>query len=368
MRPKTELQIHLNRLDDNYEQLKKIAPHNEIIFMVKANGYGHGILEIVSFAYYELGIKNFGVASVGEAKLIRQMLPKILVKLYVFSDLDLLGSKELYTEYNITPVISYIDELKEFLESSDFKHTPLVLKFNTGMNRLGIEYDELQKVIELLKKHARLSIDHLMTHFANSYLPLKKEDKTHRQFDLFKKIKQELKGAGLSVLEDSVANSGAVEQQFGLECSHIRPGLMLYGAKSHPKSSWQGKCISDFKTVVLKSVLFKKGMPIGYGSQPCHEDGTVLYLPVGYGDGVFTYYSGKKINLYQRQAKILGRVNMDITSIFFEKPPRDFKRNDDFYLWGQGASEASELAYQLKTTAYQLFTGISHRVPRRYLK
>src|SRR5690606_4184467 len=127
-----------------------------------------------------------------------------------------------------------------FLSLDDFKHKRIILKFDTGMHRLGIEENELPFVIELLKKAGRSSIYHLMTHFSSSYLVQKKTNHMQGQLDLFNKIKNELANH-FEIHQASVSNSGAIEQKIGFEFSHIRPGIMLYGPQSYPNSSLSEK-------------------------------------------------------------------------------------------------------------------------------
>jgi alanine racemase len=371
MRFSTELQVHLDNLSFNYDLLREIAPSNETIFMVKANAYGHGLLEIVYYAFFELGMKRFGCASLGEAITIREKFPKMQCELWVFSDTELGVNdyKELYLDFNIVPVIHNIEDLKTVVSDKDFSNLPLVLKLDTGMLRLGMTDEELPQVIELLKKYSRTSIHHLMTHFSSSYIKLKNGDRTTRQYESFLKAKIEINSAGIHIEETSCANSGAIEQKFSLQESHIRPGLMLYGpSATYDKSLWSGKSISTFKTKVLKVIPIKKGTPIGYGGHVCGKDGYVAYLPVGYGDGILTYYSGVKFKFAGEQAQILGRVNMDLTAVFFENKPRGLQKDSEFLFWDDNDYDISELATQMKTIPYQLFTAVTSRVPRRYIK
>ena len=367
MRFNTELKIHLGQMANNFELLKKAAPTNEIIFMVKANAYGHGLFEIVHFAFHELGIKRFGCASLGEAIALRHKFPEMPSELWVFSDLSLMHpkAKEAYLDQNIIPVISHLNDLSLILEDKDFAFLPLVLKFDTGMNRLGFNLPELKQVIAVIKSSGRKQIKHLMTHFANSYLTLKEKDKTHRQYNEFLLIKKERAANGIQIHETSCANSGAIEQGFSLEESHIRPGLMMYGASS--SKHWKGELVSEFRTQILKIIPIKKGVPIGYGSHVCGHNGHIVYITAGYGDGLLTYYSGQEFFYHGKIAKILGRVNMDLTAVFFKELPDQIENQNEFYLWDIKNTQIEELASRFKTTPYQLFTAISSRVPRRYL-
>ena len=370
MRFGSELTVHLDHLAFNVAELKQKINSCEILFMVKANAYGHGLGEITHFSHHELNIKRFGCASLGEAIYLRQNFPQTLCDLWVFSDGgDLSDSeiKEAFLELNIIPVIHHLKDLKVFLNDRDFKFMPLVLKFDTGMHRIGLALEDQEEVIQLIKQSGRKQVDHLMTHFASSYIKHKAGDKTQRQLDSFHKVKAEMENAGLSIIETSCANSGAIEQGIGLEESFVRPGLMLYGPKSFPESSWQGKCLSTLRSSVLRVLPVTKGMPIGYGGHVVAEDGFMAYLPLGYGDGILTTYSGVKINCLGEQAQFIGRINMDMCGLFFKKLPPGLEKDEKLVLWGEEGSDISHIAAQMKTIPYQLFTAISQRVPRRYI-
>ncbi len=370
MRYGSELIVDLGQLNQNFDLLKQITPNNEIIFMVKANAYGHGLNEIVHYAFYQLGITKFGVACVGEAMELRKNFPAMKCELFVFSDLSLglAQTKEQYLDYNIVPVIHQLSDLKIILEDKDYSHIPLYLKFDTGMHRLGFDQTQVDEVVGLLKQFGRSRVHHLMTHFANSYKKLKDGDRTHRQYEVFLKLKKYFKDAGIGIDETSCANSGAIEQGFSLEESHVRPGLMLYGPHCGLKDKrWQGKTISSFETEVLKTFPIKKGTPIGYGGHVVGKDGEIIYLPLGYGDGILSYYSGLKFEVFGETAQIIGRVNMDLTALFFEKRPKVVKQGTRLQIWNN-QTDIVELSSRLKTSAYQVFTAVSSRVPRRYLK
>lgn len=374
MRNDSIFEINLKLLDYNFSLLKEIAPNNEIIFMVKANAYGHGICEIVEYCFTKLGIHLFGCASLGEALYLKQNFPNTELKIIVFSETNIenesLNSN--YVNSQIIPVIHSLSQLNFVLKSDTLSGIPLYLKFNTGMNRLGILKEEVTKVKELLIAHKRTKIDHLLTHFSQSYFKLKDEDKTHLQYKKFKQIKESFFSSHIEITETSVSNSGAIEQSFGLEESHIRPGLMLYGPKSlgtfkQSETLWHGKSISSLSSKVLKLEAIKKGTPIGYGGHPVHEDGIIAYLPMGYGDGILTYYTGAKIKHNEVIGQIIGRVNMDMVAIFFKKSDlSQIKVNDVIYFWKQDEESIVDFSNQVKTIPYQVYTAITNRVPKVY--
>ena len=374
MRYRTKLHVDFGILENNFELLKKIAPKNETLFMVKANAYGHGMIPIVQYSNQRLKIKEFGVATIEEGIHLRESLNKLEFEVYVFSDiqLDLESNYSLYRNRRITPVISQINDLRVFVKNSHFRHLPLVLKFNTGMNRLGLMEDDLDECIALLKKYKRTNISHLMSHFASSFLPIDKVKKTENQFNSFKGIKKTFRENGITVEKSSIANSGAIEQSFGLEETHIRPGLMLYGPSSlvaplRKKSLWKGDNISRLETTIISTFSVKKGDPLGYGAIPCPESGIIGIIGIGYGDGFLSLYQGASFRHRNNFGKVVGRVSMDMAHILFPNSlEKQLNVGDSFQVWGHDSLELLNLSDKLNRIPYELFCQLSPRIPRVY--
>lgn len=374
MRFDSGLVVHLDRLAFNFSEIRKLSPQKEILFMVKADGYGHGASELTHFAFNNCDIKEFGVAGLGEALNLRRALDSLKAEIYVFSDLNLENEqyRSYYTDFNLIPVLSNLSDLKIFLTKKEFTFCPLVMKLNTGMNRLGFDRDELEKAISELKHYKRTEIHHLMTHFSSSSLDIKKNKRTTDQLDNFKKMQQEVLAAGFTINFTSVANSGAIEQEVGLSETHIRPGIMSYGPSSlvdYRHSLWKGKNISTLKTKVLKKFLVQKGTPVGYGAPVTMNDGVMLLLNVGYGDGIPHNISGVKVQRYGFEGQFFGRVNMDMSYLFFPvEAASAFSPNQEFILWDEDSLEINRLSEELGTISYELFCQLTRRLPRIYVK
>lgn len=368
MRFKTELNVDLSILANNFKKLSEITKKNEIIFMVKANAYGHGLISTTRFANEEVGIKEFGLASLGEAIKLRSSLPKLKFDISVFSELqfDNVNCRELYQSHRIIPVISDLIDLEIFLKDSGFKNFPLRLHFNTGMNRLGIEMNQVQEAVDLLKRSGRSTVDHLMTHFACASNSMKTNSHNKRQIQNWERLKSDFKGSGISVLQTSISNSGAIEQGVGLEETHIRPGLMLYGPSSmippiRNQSLWDGQNISTLKTEVLKVFKVDKGQSVGYGATPSPESGEVAIIALGYGDGFQTSYQSSHI----AGGRVLGRVNMDMAQIFY-KGSCPFRKGDELQVWNNNQDSVMSLSDESGNTPYTLFCSLNDRVPRTF--
>lgn len=368
MRQSSKLEVNLNYLIENYFKIKDIASHHEILPMVKANGYGNGLIEVSRSLIKDCSVSQLGVASLGEAIEINKQLEHENVQLVVFSDSELENPQawDWYEHNKIIPVIHRKSDLEIFLSKNNFKNVPLYLKLNSGMNRLGLD---LEEILPYIKKIKERGVDHLMSHFSGSYQKLKSGDRSHRQLDLFLRMKNELFSSGVEIRASSISNSGAIEQKFGLSESAIRPGLMLYGPWSTEPSLWKGKQISRLTTKVIRAFEAKKGTPLGYGINVLGEDSFVILVALGYGDGILTFMSGVEINIKGYRGKIFGRVNMDMTYIVFS-PDINGKiiENEIVEIWGHDNTIIPHLSSQMKTNAYQVMTSVSLRVPREYIK
>lgn len=373
MRAQAQLEVNFCYLEHNYQLIHKLAPESMILPMVKANAYGHGLVSVSQFLGEELKVPVLGVATLGEALALVQEYPDYAGKIWVFSETNLQDSRfqRSYLNNPILPVIHRLEDLRLLISDSSFKFLPLILKMNTGMNRLGFIKSEWQEVAQLLKKSGR-PITHLMTHFAVSYYPLKDGDRNHLQMEEFKEARSFFESEGIKVESTSVANSGAIEQTFGVSETYVRPGLMLYGPGSvymgkEKTPLWKGKLVSKLTCEVLKIFSVRKGDPVGYGTNVAPENGVILVLPLGYGDGILTFMSGVELKVKGHRAKVFGRVNMDMTFLFLPlEALKDFREGEWISLWEEDPLRLVEISDQMQTHPYQVLCAISSRVPRYY--
>lgn len=374
MRLDSTLNVDLEKLQSNIDCLKSYYPKKNILFMVKADGYGHGIIE-VSKAALEVGVTSFGVASLGEGLYLRKNLREYTSDIYVYSDNQLDQSEycELYLEQKLIPVIYHLDLLKIFLENKDLSKLPLALHFDTGMNRLGIRDDELEETINLCTKFGRKDIYHLTSHFSDSVLK-SSSNKNKKQVERFNKVKAEFKSANFKIQNISMANSGALEQKMESEDHNvIRPGILLYGPKSlihsdYSKIDWENKLISSLETKIIDVKRVKKGDPVGYGSTPCPRTGNLHILPLGYGDGFPTLMMGKKLLINERKATVIGRVNMDMMQVMFDDESTELKRGDSVSLWDKSGNGVDLMCQELGRISYEVFCSLTSRIKRKYCK
>ncbi len=377
MKYRSRLIINLENLRFNYSAIKKMSPDSQILFMVKADGYGHGMIPIVHFAVTDLGIKEFGCASFAEALELREELSELEFDIYVFSDTHLMEPEnaEIYAKRRILPVISNLLELEFLLHSPELINLPICLKFNTGMNRLGLDPMDTPKIVNMLKLHGRHSIHHLFSHYANASFSMKTDERNIFQRTRFLEIKKFFFDSGIILERTSQSNSGAIEQKAGFTHegdSHIRPGLMMYGptsllAENDQGGNFQGKTVSRLETYIIRTFEVVAGTPLGYNSTPCPRDGVVAILAIGYGDGFSTHYSGAHLYHKGFEGQIIGRVNMDMIQVLFPvEANQHLKAQDVFIIWGQQEGDLLKFSKETKTIPYEIFCSILPRIPRVY--
>ena len=368
MRSKSHLLVNLSHLGDNLMRLRELAPSPQVLFMVKANAYGHGIYRIVDYCFHHLELTSFGVASLSEAVKLRRLSGHYEYELYVFSDLSLADHWEYYLNYKLLPVISHIDDLKFYLSHPQFRYLPLVLFFDTGMNRLGLSESEGEWIMEQLKDRGR-SVYHLMTHFSDSFLP--QREKTRNQYQRFLRLKEEFSLGGVDVVHTSVANSAAIENGIGLDESMIRPGLMLYGLQStEGPLVWRGKPLSSLLVEVLQVRTISKGESVGYGSMfpPAHwEEGrTLCIMALGYGDGLGNGYRGLRIEREGYRGEIFGKVNMDMLQVVFPRGT-PIRRGELLPFWTHSQERLAYIAQKTGLVPHEITTLLQERLPRVYI-
>ena len=371
MQSRASLIVDSNLLAENLALLKSITVGKEIIPMVKADGYGHGAVGIAR-VLVQNGIKVLGVATIVEALVLRRELSDYQFEILIFSDvqLDDTSNHSLYCDFRLTPVVSNFDDLKIFLSAPCFRSFPLMIKFNTGMNRLGLSYQEVDTIAAMILAHGRKTITHALSHFACASQNIKLNN-NDRQHDRYVNLLAELRARGLAIEETSLSNSGAIEQGAGLEFSHVRPGLMMYGPSSLVpglESKWRGKIISSLRVRVLHTGIMKKGDPVGYGATPLGKDGLLVIAAIGYGDGFNNRYQKAKFDIKTQNGAIypvdvVGRVNMDMVQLL---APVDAKisAGSEIIFWDDEMHSLEQLCHSSKTIPYEVFCQLSGRVPR----
>lgn len=358
----TRAEINLVNLKYNLSIIKKIVGKRKIMGVVKADAYGHGIVE-VSKALERENIDYLGVAYMEEGILLRKnnINTPILV-------LGAVNSWQIpdFLNYDIHFTVSSLEKASEISKTAKDLNisSNIHLKIDTGMGRIGIQWDRVKPFFEGILKLENLNITGIFTHFSNAE---RDTNYTDLQMERFEKVLEELaKYIDMKDFLVHMANSAAIGNRIENTFKDmVRPGLLLYGYSHNKDIQKLLKPVMTFKTVVSYFKVLKKGSSVSYGRKYITKKQTrIVTLPVGYADGYIKEFSNKaSIFLNGKKYPVVGSVCMDQCMVDINNGEAFV--GDDVELWGEDIN-LWELCKLSKKTPYTLLTGISHRVPRIY--
>ena len=354
MSPAAYVKLDLQAAQHNLRQVRRYAPDNKVMAVIKANAYGHGILRLAQALNQADG---FAVARVDEGVRLRQagfQQPILVLQGFVCQDeLQLMLNHHLDAMIHTASQIEMLKQLPK--QASQLK---VWLKMDTGMNRLGFKSDEFHAAYQqLCELQTILKPVNLITHFANADDLL--DDKTRQQLDLFNQCVAGFPG------ERSIANSAGIIGWPNINSDWVRPGLMLYGC-----SPFAGKTGADFGLKPVMSLhsrliatkTIKAGETVGYGGSWQASTNTLLgVVSIGYGDGYHRQTrNGAPVLVNGQRVPLIGRVSMDMITVDLSQLPTA-RIGDPVTLWGQDLA-VEEIAHYAETIPYTLLCGITQRV------
>lgn len=366
----TWAEIDLKALVNNLKSIRKVVGEKpEIMAVVKANAYGHGICQI-SGALVKNGVKHLGVATVDEALKLRNdgISVDILVLGSVLEEEALVAVKN-----NIT--LTLCDErLLDILMgiSKRIGKKPKVhIKVDTGMGRIGIWHEDALKFVEKASKAKEINLEGIYTHFSSAA-----RDKvfTKEQIESFDRLLSLIKSKGIDIKYKHAANSVAIVDWKDSHLNLVRTGIMLYGI--FPKRDFQKKLQLDPVMSLKTKIVYLKDTPpgrsISYGRTYITQKPTkIATIPIGYADGYGRILSNKAEALVNgKYVKVVGIVTMDQT-LLDVGDVGEVKVGDEVVLIGEqtGATIHIEKIAKLSgTIPYEILSSITDRVPRVYKK
>ena len=344
---------------NNIEIAQQLAPSARVLTVIKADGYGHGLIKMAESA----GAKAvLAVATAEEAK--RLISAGIKNTIWVlegpFSDTCL----ALSAKHPIVWVVHSFWQLDLFKTQSGDQQLKVCLKFDTGMHRLGFSDHQVKGALEMLGQLPYVQLEASMSHFAGSDWP--DSEAVQQQMQCFDRL---IEVYGLEKIPQTLANSGGV---LFYEQSHrdwVRPGIMLYGGMPNEHLRAQDfdlQPVMRFESAVMSLRQVAKGESVGYGATWTAERESVIAMVAGgYGDGYPRYApNGTPVVVAGQIASLAGRVSMDMLAI--DVTDLDgVAIGDEVELWGKYIS-VDQIAALSGTISYALLTGVTARVPRVY--
>jgi alanine racemase len=362
LRP-THAVINLSQIHRNVEAIRAYVGGAQVMPIVKANAYGHGLAEVSRFLAPL--VDYIGVAVLEEGIYLRQLgiQTPILVLGGIWGD-----QIPLYLQHNLTMTASSLERLEQIDAAAQALKVKarVHLKIDTGMERIGVHYYSAQALQEAALKHENVAVEGIYSHFANADAA----DLTHArlQVERFNEVLRFYEKHSLPLPLRHMANSGGILQLPESHFDMVRPGIMLYGVypSAEVLHSVDVKPALAWKSRVVYFKVVRAGHPVSYGStwQSDHPV-RVVTVPVGYGDGYFRGMSDKaQVIIRGQKYPQVGRICMDQMMVNIEQGTA--YNGDEVILIGEQIT-VEDLAEWAGTIPYEILTNIGARVPRSYI-
>ena len=349
--------INLRALQHNFSLVQQAAPDSQVMAIVKANAYGHGL---VSIAQALPGAAAFGVSCLDEAIALREAgFDRRVVLLE-----GLFGPDEisLINGYRLDVVVHHESQLQWLAQGHLLHPLDAWLKIDSGMHRLGFAADHVREIVAHLRKIPQIETVRYMTHFSCAD-DLDNPD-TRLQIEVFNQAVAAVDG------EHALANSAGILGWPAARADWVRPGIMLYGGsplRGHTAQSLGLQPVMTLGTRLIAIKTCKRGDAIGYGADwRCPADMRIGVAAIGYGDGYPRHArNGTPLRVNGHPATLVGRVSMDMISINLDTVP-NAQVGDEVILWGEGLP-IDEVAEAASTISYELLCGVGTRVQFEYI-
>jgi alanine racemase len=370
----TLARIDLRALQSNYRHIVETfrsEPRDRgfgtgVIAVVKANSYGHGAGQ-VGRALEDAGADLLACADIEEGAALRAA--GVRAEILVFGALSVSDLDGIF-DCNLTPTISTPSAAKA-VQAAAAKYGRRIryhLKVDTGMNRLGFRFDNLQRTLPDLLASENLELDAVFTHFATADDP---------QSELFEHQRARFIGAlatirtlGVMPKYRHAANSAAFLRDSRVWFDRVRPGLLLYGIVPPPLASTiELKPVMSLSSRVVAVKGLRPGEVSGYGARFVAErPTTIAIVPAGYADGLDLRLAGRGAVLIRGQrAPIVGSVCMDMLTA--DVTGLSVSPGDEVVIIGsQGEDhmDVREMAATIGSIPWEIVCRVGTRIERVY--
>jgi len=362
----TRAVINLTALQHNLQQVRQYAPNSQVMAMIKANGYGHGAVEVAKALQQAAGsVDALAVACLEEALELREagIHGRMILIEGAFSQEEL--EQAMLCELDV--VVHQPEQVAMLAAIKPRKPLHVWLKLDTGMHRLGVDPEQLAPLYSRLRDLPSVAGVNLMSHFSSAAIT--DSPFTEQQTQHFDSAMTEL---APQHAEFSLANSAAIMAWPDTHRDWVRPGLMLFGV-----SPFGAEQLADNlqPVMTLESGLISMrdivaGDPVGYDNTwHASRDSRIGVVALGYGDGYpWSTPSGTSVLLQTPagpcEVPTVGRVSMDMLAVDLTDCPAA-ELGQRGVLWGEGLP-IERLADSAGTSAYELVCSINRRVPRVY--
>ncbi len=359
------VEIDLNALAENVHQLKQLlSPGTQLMAVVKADAYGHGAV-MVAQTVLQSGATWLAVATIPEGIELRQA--GITAPILVLGLTSMPEQVQAIAHWQLQPSLCTPKQALIFSKALD-SPLPVHLKFDTGMSRLGVPWQEAVEFVKFVHRLPNLIIASLYSHLAmaESLDPTV----TQQQQARFQQVVQQVQQADIPLPMLHLANSAAALSNPGVHYDLVRVGLTLYGLYpgEHLKSTVTLRPVLQVKARVTQVKTIPPGAGVSYGHQFVAQQSLRLaVVGIGYADGIPRRFSNQMSGLVRgRRVPQIGTITMDQLMLDVSTIP-DLQEGEVVTLLGQEDAEqitADDWAKSLGTISWEILCGFKHRLPR----
>jgi len=345
--------IDHSALRHNLACVRRHAPESRVWAVVKANGYGHGMVPVATTLEAADGL---AVARVEEGVRLREAgiaKPVLVMEGFLFGD-ELAAARA----HGLELALHQPGQVALLERTRTTRPLRIWIKVDMGMHRLGFDPQEVPHLLAPLSADPQVAeLVGLMTHLARADDP--HDPLTQRQCNRLYALNPTAK------YHLSIGNSAGI-LAFPTSRTHwVRPGVMLYGAsplKGRTAAELGLRPVMRLATRLIAVRILRRGDAVGYGgTYVCPEDMPVGVAAIGYGDGYPRHApTGTPVLVGGRRAPLVGRVSMDMISIDLRGLP-DVAVGNPVTLWGKGLP-VDEIAQWAGTIPYELLCRVTPRV------
>ncbi len=364
----TWFEIDLNQFQKNIQIIKDHVK-TRVLVVVKANAYGHGLVKC-GLAAEESGATMLGVATVGEASLLRKADVKIpLLRMTAYGENEM----ESFIKDDIHFFVWTVEQIESANRIAEVKgkKANVHLKVDTGMGRAGVFAENVKLVVEIIKKSGNVNFEGVCSHFHTA--DMIETDSVFRQIDKFEQALSTLDDMGITPPYIHLSNSPALLRFKEARYNMVRTGVITYGQYYERNTElFDGmKAMGTWKARLVSVKTLPPNHGVSYSLKyRTEKEERIGIIPVGYADGFHRRPLGaNKVLLNGRRVNVIGSVCMDQCMI---KIPDDLDAqigDEVVIMGGQGSDyiDSLDIADAWGTNNYEVFANISDRVPRVYI-
>ena len=360
------VEIDLSAIKHNVHQLRSLLTSpTELMAIVKADAYGHGAIDVSQVAIAS-GSAWLGVATIPEGIQLRRA--GITAPIVVLGATNGVDEIKAIAEYRIQPTICNSKQALIYHEvlSSMGEQIPVHLKIDTGMSRLGVNWQEAIAFIKLVQHLPNLEIMSVYSHFATA-------DDCDREFmqlqsQRFKQVIADLKSEGIYPPRIHICNTAAMLCDRHIHYDIVRTGLGIYGLypAPHLKNLVDLRPALTVKARITQVKEITTGTSVSYGrSFTAPQDMKIATVAIGYADGIPRGLSNRiRVAVNGQKVAQIGTITMDQCAIDVTHVPNVNLGDEVTFLGGDSENTADDWANLLGTISWEILCGFKHRLPR----